>query len=314
METTSELVFVNLPGERLDRFLVERYPSISRSTFQRWIAEGLVLVNGEGVKKRYQPEVGDEIEVQFVASPEMDLTPEPMDLEILFEDHQILVLNKPAGLVVHPGAGHWSGTLVHGLLHHCRSLPGDSIRPGLVHRLDRDTSGVLVVAKTQGAQLSLTRQFAERSVEKRYLALCWGLPSTARCDEPIGRDPRHRQRMAVVPEGKMASTSWQVLWSGQGVSLLDVGLHTGRTHQIRVHLAWVGCPLVGDPLYGGARSQIALEHQWLHAKSLTLTHPTSGERLQFEAPLPERLSRFSPPGAQAHLGRLRGSSSETSIK
>lgn len=301
MTAAPELLFVTEPGHRLDRFLVERFPAVSRSTFQRWIEDGLVLVNGEQVKKRYLPEVGDEIEVQFAAAPEMDLIPEPMALEICYEDPHLLVINKPAGLVVHPGAGNWTGTLVHGLLHHCSQLPGDPARPGLVHRLDKDTSGLLVVAKTSEAQLALTRQFSQRTVTKTYLALCWGAPSTQQCVEPLGRDPRHRQRMAVLPEGKEARTTWKALWSGQGTSLLEVHLHTGRTHQIRVHLSWVGCPLVGDPLYGGIRSQVELGHQWLHASKLAFNHPVSQAPLVFEAPVPPQLLRHTPVGAAEAL-------------
>jgi 23S rRNA pseudouridine1911/1915/1917 synthase len=305
MTVAQELLFVTEPGLRLDRFLVERFPAVSRSTFQRWIDDGLVLVNGEQVKKRYLPEVGDEIEVQFVAAPGMDLIPESMALDICYEDPHLLVINKPAGLVVHPGAGHWTGTLVHGLLHHCNQLPGDPARPGLVHRLDKDTSGLLVVAKTSEAQLALTRQFSQRTVVKTYLGLCWGSPSTQQCSEPLGRDPRHRQRMAVVPEGKEARTSWNTLWSGQGTSLLEVHLHTGRTHQIRVHLSWVGCPLVGDPLYGGSRPQLELGHQWLHAWKLVFQHPASQEILAFEAPVPTELLQYTPSGATEALRALK---------
>jgi 23S rRNA pseudouridine1911/1915/1917 synthase len=304
MDASSELLFVNEPGQRLDRFLAERFPSVSRSTLQRWIGDGLILVNGEPVKKRYLPEVGDEIEIQFVASPDMDLEPEAMQLDLLYEDDAMLVVCKPAGLVVHPGAGHWSGTLVHGLLHHCRSLPGDPARPGLIHRLDKDTSGVLVVAKTPAAQLALTRQFAERTVRKTYLGLCWGTPGCQECREPLGRDPRHRQRMAVVPEGKEAWTSWSTLWSGQGVSLLQISLHTGRTHQIRVHFNWIGCPLVGDPLYGGQRGHLQITHQWLHAWKLELQHPSTGQPMCFEAPIPSGLYASAPSAAVAILQQM----------
>jgi 23S rRNA pseudouridine1911/1915/1917 synthase len=304
MDASSELLFVNEPGQRLDRFLAERFPTVSRSSLQRWIGDGLILVNGEPVKKRYLPEVGDEIEIQFVAAPELNLVPEPMELHLLYEDDAMLVVAKPAGLVVHPGAGHWSGTLVHGLLHHCSCLPGDPARPGLIHRLDKDTSGVLVVAKTPAAQLSLSRQFAERSVRKTYLGLCWGQPGTSECKEPLGRDPRHRQRMAVVPEGKEAWTSWSSLWTSQGVSLLQIQLHTGRTHQIRVHLNWVGCPLVGDPLYGGQRGQITLQHQWLHAWRLELKHPLTGQAMSFEASVPPHLVSSMPTAAKPALQQL----------
>jgi 23S rRNA pseudouridine1911/1915/1917 synthase len=301
MSSTSELLIIDHGVQRLDRFLAVQFPHVSRSLLQRWIAEGYVLVNGESVKKRYRPEPGDEVEVQFMATPEMELTPEPMALDILYEDSYLLVVNKPPGLVVHPGAGNPSGTLVHGLLHHCLELPGDAARPGLVHRLDKDTSGALVVAKSASAHMLLTRQFAQRAVEKTYLGLCWGTPSPTSCEEPLGRDPRHRQRMAVVPEGKEARTTWKVLRADEGVSLLEILLHTGRTHQIRVHLSWVGTPLVGDPLYGGHRRSTSLPHQWLHAWRLAFDHPVSGQRLQFQAPLPTILVDHSPPNIQRLL-------------
>ena len=295
---TAELLFIEQHEERLDRWIVGRFPEVTRTTVQRWIEQGLVLVNGEVVKKRYKPEPGDEVQIQFAPPPELCLTPEPMDLDILYEDDALLVLHKPAGLVVHPGAGNASGTLVNGLLHHCQQLPAAGVRPGLVHRLDKDTSGVLVVAKTPESHLALVRQFAEREVQKTYLAVCHGTPPTSSCNEPIGRDPRHRQRMAAVPTGKAAETSWRILGTDRGLSLLEVHPKTGRTHQIRVHLQWAGCPILGDSSYTFSGLQAIAEQQprhWLHASRLSFTHPSTGERLTFQAPPPAALLEMLPP-------------------
>lgn len=296
MESDIESLIVEESGVRLDRWLADRIPGVSRTTFQRWICEGHVTLEGQPVKKRTIPECGDHIEVHFQIHPELSLTPESIPLDILFEDEEILVLNKEAGRVVHPGAGHSSGTLVHGLLYHCHHLPDpSSLRPGLVHRLDKDTSGVLIVAKTERSLRALQSQFAHRTVKKRYLALVYGKPEATESHEPIGRDPRHRQKMAVSSLGRSAHTSWTSLSFSKGLSLLEVTLHTGRTHQIRVHLSHIGHPIFGDPLYGGGRSS-ELKRQWLHAYSLQILHPISQAMCEFIAPVPKELKSSLPIG------------------
>lgn len=307
MQDGCELLFVDQPGERLDLWITRRFPGLTRTTVQKWIEAGLVLVNGESVKKRYQPESGDEIQVQFAPPPELSLEPEPMDLDILFEDEDLIVLNKPAGLVVHPGAGNTSGTLVNGLLAHCRSLPSGGVRPGLVHRLDKATSGILVVAKTSEAHVALVQQFAAREVEKIYYAVCHGRPTTSGCSEPLGRDPHHRQKMAVRPDGKNAETSWRLLGEALGLALLEVAPHTGRTHQIRVHLKWVGCPILGDVTYTHpslATTAQSLPRHWLHAARLTFTHPRTKQRMSLTAPVPQELHHMLPPAFTPFLSSL----------
>jgi 23S rRNA pseudouridine1911/1915/1917 synthase len=222
--------------------------------------------------------------------------PEPVPVDVRHADDDVIVVVKPAGLVVHPGAGHAHGTLVQGLLARFPELAevGDAARPGIVQRLDRDTSGLLVVARSSRAYEALVAQLGQRSVERRYLALVWGLPSAARgvIDAPIGRSPRRRTRMAVRDAGKEARTAYEVrdAYPDRGVALLECRLETGRTHQIRVHLAAIGHPVVGDAAYGGRRSSIAIERPFLHASALEFTHPGSNERMRFEDPLPPDLA------------------------
>ncbi len=294
-------------GLRLDLFLASAEASISRSRFKAWIEEGLVLVNGRRVKPRYLLRDGDEIALWLPEPEEPDtLIPEPMPLRILHEDEDLVVVDKPAGLVVHPGAGHSTGTLVHGLLAHCSTLAsqGAPLRPGIVHRLDQDTSGVLVVAKTDSAYLRLIDQFKERHIQKTYLTLVFGTfpESSGEIATLIGRHPKDRKRMAVVERnGKTAVTQWRMVKSWHGaVSLLEVQILTGRTHQIRVHCRHLGHPVVGDETYGGGRKRMRqVRHQktreilaasvrrpLLHARTLRLEHPRTGRPMTFEAPLP----------------------------
>jgi 23S rRNA pseudouridine1911/1915/1917 synthase len=290
-------------GERLDRLLGKKLPDLSRSRIKALVLEGRVTRAGQLLAEpgqRVKP--GPPIEVRVPAPVEARPRPEAVPLEILFEDEHLLVIVKPAGQVVHPAPGHGRGTLVNALLAHCgASLSGIGgvRRPGIVHRLDRDVSGVLVVAKHDRAHRGLAAQFTVHSIERLYEAIVWGVPSPAegRIDRPIGRDPRDRVKMAVVEGGKRAVTRYRLLEAaGTRAARLELALETGRTHQIRVHLASLGHPILGDRVYGprlpaglppAARSRIAgLDRLALHARELAFTHPVSGERLRFVAPVP----------------------------
>lgn len=284
-------------GERLDKILASRFKEVySRTYFQYLIDEHLVLLNGAPVKKRIKPQAGDEIEVQFAATPEIQLTPEPIPLEILYEDEHLLAINKPAGLVVHPAPGNWSGTFVNGLLYHCSQLTrqDNSLRPGIVHRLDKDTSGVLVAAKTLEMQQKLTALFASRQVYKEYWAICIGRPSDGEISAPIGRHPIHRKQMAIIPNGKPAASVIQTLGWNEKLSIVQVVIATGRTHQIRVHLKYKGTPVLGDSLYGNPsiNQYYNVQRQLLHAIRVKFQHPITGQELELTAPLPLDMLRL----------------------
>jgi 23S rRNA pseudouridine1911/1915/1917 synthase len=300
-------------GQRLDAWLARRLPSLSRSRLQALIDEGHVQLDGATARPSTRVHPGQVVRVHVPAPVPAEPQPEDIPIAVVHEDAHLVVVNKPAGLVVHPGAGTARGTLVNALLRHVRDLSGVGgvLRPGIVHRLDRGTSGLLVVAKDDETHRSLVRQFAGRTVEKEYVALVLGVPArpAGEVDAPIGRDPVHRQRMSVrAPRGREARTSWRVEERFDGAVLLRVRIHTGRTHQIRVHLASIGHPVAGDPVYGGTRTPssrraaarealLSLERPALHAARLSFAHPASGERLAFEAPLP--------PDIEAVLERLR---------
>ena len=278
-------------GQRLDKLLVALAPEFSRSHLQALIDAGHVRVDGAvAATASRKPKAGQRIEVELVPTDESRaFRAEPIPLPIVFEDEHLLVVDKPAGLVVHPAAGHWTGTLLNGLLAHhagAAALP----RAGIVHRLDKDTSGLMVVGKTLPAVTALVRAIAARAVQRRYLALAHGTPSEDRfsVEAPIGRDPRSRVRMAVVAGGKPARTDVEVLARRDGFCALRCTLHTGRTHQIRVHCAARGLPLVADALYGGAPA-LGLQRQALHAARLAFVHPATGAALAFDAPLPQDL-------------------------
>lgn len=284
--------FTAPPGRpRLDAFLGTRAPDLSRSYAKKLIADGLVTVNGSEAKPAYALRGGDLVSVVIPDPERLDLTPEPIDLAVVYEDADLIVVDKPAGMTVHPAPGHPRGTLVHALLAHCPDLAGIGgvERPGIVHRLDKDTSGLIAVAKNAAAHRSLTGQFKARTVSKMYLALVKGRPkpSEGRIDSPLGRDPRHRKRIAPVDGGREAITGYRTAAVFKGVTLLEVRPRTGRTHQIRAHLASIGHPLVGDALYGG-RSPLLSRH-FLHAARLEVDHPRTGERLALESPLPADL-------------------------
>jgi 23S rRNA pseudouridine1911/1915/1917 synthase len=292
-------------GERLDRWLAGVMPDLSRARLQAIITAGGVLVDGRVARPSLRLKTGQAISVRLpVPQPAVPL-PEDIPLSVVYEDSHLLVVDKPAGLVVHPGAGRATGTLVNALLHRVRDLSGIGgvLRPGIVHRLDRGTSGLLVVAKDDAAHLALSRQFSGRTVEKEYLAIVLGVPRAAEgtIDVPIGRDPVHRKRMSArAPRGRAARSTYRVVEALDGAALLRVRIATGRTHQIRVHLAAVGHPVAGDPTYSGQRrpasrrpearaALAALSRPALHAAHLAFSHPASGERVSFSSPLPPDL-------------------------
>lgn len=291
-------------GARLDAYLATHIDDWSRARLQRLIDAGDVLVNGKPAKAAYKVSAGDEVEVDLTPAPASNFTPENIPLEIVFEDDDLIVINKPAGLVVHPAAGVHSGTLANALAYHFQQLSNaGSIRPGIVHRLDKDTSGLLVAAKTESAHQNLSDQFRAREVFKSYLALVYGVvkQQSGRIEQPIARDPRNRTRMAIVPGGRGALSLYTVRRSYDSFTLLDVELKTGRTHQIRVHLSWLKHPVVGDELYDNGRDNNVqdvqlrarirkLQRQFLHAEQLGFSHPKTGEQLRFAAPLPVELA------------------------
>ncbi|HKO99764.1 MAG TPA: RluA family pseudouridine synthase [Pyrinomonadaceae bacterium] len=317
-ETLTLTVANDEAGIRLDAYLASRIETWSRARLQRLIDAEDVLVNGKAVKPSYKVSEGDEIEVEFTPSPLANFSPENIPITIVFEDDDVVVVNKPAGLVVHPAAGTPSGTLANALAYHFEKLSthAGAVRPGIVHRLDKDTSGLLVVAKTEAGHENLADQFRAREISKNYVALVYGVvkQESGRIEQPIARDPRNRTRMAVVPGGRGALSLYRVRRSFNSFTLLDVDLKTGRTHQIRVHLSWLKHPVVGDDLYSGGRengitdvklrAQIRkLKRQFLHAEELGFRHPRTGESLKFKAPLPVELS--------ALLSELEARQSET---
>jgi 23S rRNA pseudouridine1911/1915/1917 synthase len=280
-------------GERIDRFLAQQQPDLSRAYIQKLIEEGLVTVNGRPVRASYRVRMDDHIVFSIPPPSPLAAQPEAIPLTIVYEDADVLVIDKPAGLVVHPAPGHASGTLVNAVLAHVpemRAAGDDVIRPGIVHRLDKDTSGLLVVAKNDRALRFLSNQFKERTTEKTYLALLHGRlsPTQGAIDAPIDRDERYRQRMAVVASGRAAWTGYRVVRYLGAYTLVEAMPHTGRTHQIRVHFASIGHPVVGDSVYGPRRPIAGLSRQFLHATRLRLRLP-SGEPHEFSSPLPADL-------------------------
>jgi len=287
-------------GMRLDAVIARQVRDCSRSVAARLVKTGRVTANGVTVKPGYRVRIDDRIEGRIPPLEPAEYTPEPIPLDVLFEDSHLIVINKPSGLVVHPAPGHHSGTLVNGLLHHCRDLSGigGQLRPGIVHRLDKDTSGVLVVAKTDTAHGALARQFKERRVQKRYLALVYGIPGEHQgvIDFPIGRHPVERKKMSIhAPRGRSARTRWCIQRNFKESALLRIALETGRTHQIRVHMAAMHSPVVGDPVYGSRRRHKSFPwppgvkpplHQMLHAFSLGFQHPETGVYMSFKAQPP----------------------------
>jgi len=294
------IVEKSLPKERLDKFLCEKFPAASRGALQRLIEEGHVRVNGQTVKPTHHPHAGEQIEVHWPEARPAEAQPEKIPLDILFEDKSLLVVNKPAGLVVHPAAGHEEHTLVNALLHHCKgslSGIGGVARPGIVHRLDKETSGCLVVAKNDETHIALAEQFSNHEVKKIYHALVCGEPArdSGEIRAAIARHPTHRKRMAVRDDsdGRAAHTSYRILERLYAATLMEAQIHTGRTHQIRVHFQFIGHPLVGDETYGAKQNarvkeltNYAAPRVMLHAKNLSFVHPRTKKPMNFEAPLP----------------------------
>jgi 23S rRNA pseudouridine1911/1915/1917 synthase len=304
VEPIEFLVSAEYNGQRLDRFLVSVLESHSRSQIQKLIADGHVRVRDEiATRANASMREGDRVVVDVPEMAPAKVESEALPLEILYQDQDVAVLNKPAGMVVHPGAGHASGTLVNALLHHLTDLSGigGEERPGIVHRLDRGTSGVMVVAKNDAAHQELARQFHDREVEKEYVALVWGVVQAGRrIDAAIGRDPSNRQKMSArAKHARTAVTRITRAHHMPGLTLCQVAIHTGRTHQIRVHLSAIGHPIVGDALYGGVHRRVPgdiravqrLQRPFLHAERLVFHHPRHGSRMAFTAPLPDDLQQ-----------------------
>lgn len=288
----TELLFTDpeSEGERLDVFLHSVYPAKSRSFFTHLIKEGRVLVDGESVKAGVSLKADQEISVDFPEEVPLDVSPEDIPLDIVYEDEDVILVNKPKGMVVHPAAGHLSGTMVNALLYHCKDLSGINgvLRPGIVHRIDMDTTGIVIACKNDEAHQKIAEQLAAHSMTRAYYALVAGgfSSDTGTVDQPIGRDPKDRKKMAVREKGKHAVTHYEVVQRYQGYTLIRCRLETGRTHQIRVHMASIGHPLVGDPLYGAKKQPFHTEGQCLHAYLLGFRHPKSGAYMEFSVPLP----------------------------
>ncbi len=283
-------------GERLDRFVADSLPQLSRSAVQRLIKDGEIQVNGQPAKASLRLEAGDRVQITLPPDEPTDIQPESIPLDVLYEDEDLAAVNKPAGMVVHPAYGHTTGTLVNAALARWPEMAaaGGMERAGIVHRLDKDTSGVIVLAKSAAALEALQAQFKARTVHKRYLALVEGVPATpgGLIDAPIGRDQKQRKRMAVRHDGRKAVTRYTLLEDLDSHALLALEPQTGRTHQIRIHLAWLGHPVVGDQVYGFRKQRIKMKRLFLHAAELQVDSPTSGDRLTFEAPLPAGLQNI----------------------
>ncbi|MDQ7027894.1 MAG: RluA family pseudouridine synthase [Anaerolineae bacterium] len=294
-------------GERLDKILVARLPDFSRAQIQHMISNGLVKVDGQSAKSGHKMKGGERVVVDIPPNEEQIIAPEDIPLMVVYEDDDIAVIDKGADMVVHPGIGQESGTLVNALLAHYPQIidmqddPRAEGRMGIVHRLDKDTSGLIVTAKHITALENLMTQFQVRNVEKTYLALLERTPKTDKgiIEAPIGRDPKQRKRMAVVKEGKHALSEYEIidLQFRDGRCLVKIKIHTGRTHQIRVHMAFIGCPIIGDTVYGYNRQRVGLKRNFLHASELSFDHPTTGERQHFQSELPI--------GLQNVMGKLR---------
>ena len=282
----------NTQKKRIDSYIVDKNINLSRTAIKRLLGEGKILVNGKKQKPSYKPEVGDIITIEIPEPEEVELKPQDIPIDIIYEDKDIIVVNKPKGMVVHPANGNPDGTLVNAILAKCKdslSGIGGEIRPGIVHRLDKDTSGLLIIAKNDQAHINMSKQIQDRKVIKKYIALVKGVigENTATIDMPIARSTKDRKKMAVDPKGKEAITHYKVLQRYDKYTLLEIKIDTGRTHQIRVHMAYIGHPVVGDMQYSNGKNEFGIEGQMLHSKYLEFDHPITGKRLKLEAPLPE---------------------------
>ncbi|MCM3616333.1 RluA family pseudouridine synthase [Sutcliffiella horikoshii] len=294
-ETITIQVDESQKNDRIDKVLSTQNEEWSRSQVQQWIKEGQVLVNGEKIKPNYKCSAGDDITVTIPEPEALDVVPEEMDLDIYYEDADVIVVNKPRGMVVHPAAGHASGTLVNGLMAHCKDLSGINgvLRPGIVHRIDKDTSGLLMIAKNDHAHEKLVNQLVQKTVTRKYQAIVHGVIShdVGTVDAPIGRDKKDRQAMTVTDDNsRNAVTHFRVIERFKDFTHIECQLETGRTHQIRVHMKYIGYPLAGDPKYGPKKS-LDIEGQALHAGILGFIHPRTEEYMEFEAPNPPEFER-----------------------
>jgi 23S rRNA pseudouridine1911/1915/1917 synthase len=295
MEKMVHTILEQQKGDRIDKVISTLDEEWSRTQVQQWIKEGNVLVNGQRIKTNYKCSMNDEIEITIPDPELLDVIPEEMDLDIYFEDKDVLVVNKPSGMVVHPAPGHLTGTLVNGLMTHCKDLSGINgvLRPGIVHRIDKDTSGLLMVAKNDMAHEKLVNQLVEKSVTRKYRAIVHGVipHDFGTIDAPLGRDTKDRQSMTVVDNGKHAVTHFHVIERFKDFTFVECQLETGRTHQIRVHMKYIGYPLAGDPKYGPKKT-LDINGQALHAGILGFNHPRTNEYLEFEAPLPKEFEEL----------------------
>ncbi|MCM3237795.1 RluA family pseudouridine synthase [Heyndrickxia oleronia] len=295
MEKMEHIILESENNERIDKIISTLNAEWSRSQVQQWIKDGQVKVNGKQIKANYKCTINDQIVIDIPEPEILDVQAEEMNLDIYYEDGDVLVVNKPKGMVVHPAPGHLTGTLVNGLMAHCKDLSGINgvLRPGIVHRIDKDTSGLLMVAKNDMAHEGLVNQLVDKSVTRKYFAIVHGnVPHDyGTIDAPIGRDPNDRQRMTVVDNGKHAVTHFRVLDRFNQYTFIECELETGRTHQIRVHMKYIGFPLVGDPKYG-PRKTLSIGGQALHAGILGFIHPRTKQYIEFEAPLPEEFEKL----------------------
>jgi 23S rRNA pseudouridine1911/1915/1917 synthase len=295
MEKMVHTILEQQKGDRIDKVISTLDEEWSRTQVQQWIKEGNVLVNGQKIKTNYKCSMNDEIEITIPDPELLDVIPEEMDLDIYFEDKDVLVVNKPSGMVVHPAPGHLTGTLVNGLMAHCKDLSGINgvLRPGIVHRIDKDTSGLLMVAKNDMAHEKLVNQLVEKTVTRKYRAIVHGVipHDFGTIDAPLGRDTKDRQSMTVVDNGKHAVTHFHVIERFKDFTFVECQLETGRTHQIRVHMKYIGYPLAGDPKYGPKKT-LDINGQALHAGILGFNHPRTNEYLEFEAPLPKEFEEL----------------------
>lgn len=281
---------------RLDVYLSENIKDKSRSYIQNLIKSEKVLVDGNIKKGSYKLKLNDEVEVEIPENEKLNVEPENIPIDIIYEDSDVIVVNKAQGMVVHPAPGNYNGTLVNALLYHCTDLSGINgiLRPGIVHRIDKDTSGILVVAKNDMAHKKLAEQLKEHSMNRIYNALTEGVikEDTGTIDKPLGRHPNQRIKMAVVKNGRRAVTHYRVLQRYKSNTLIECKLETGRTHQIRVHMSYIGHPIVGDPVYGYSKQKFKLEGQMLHAKKLGFIHPSTGQYMEFDSELPEYFKKI----------------------
>lgn len=291
MELKEFIIDENSVNCRLDVYLSQEFEDKSRSYIQKLVDEGNITVNGKNKKSNYKLKIDDKITINLPELEELVIQPENIELDILYEDSDLIVINKHQGMVVHPAPGNYTGTLVNALVYHCKDLSGINgvARPGIVHRIDKDTSGILVIAKNDNAHKKLAEQLKEHSMKREYVALVEGIikEESGMVDKPLGRHPKERIKMAIVSGGKRAVTHYEVVERFERNTLVKCILETGRTHQIRVHMSYIGHPLVGDPIYGYKKQKFSLNGQMLHAKKLGFIHPTTEKYMEFESEIPD---------------------------